>query len=106
MYPLGTIKLTWINPNDFSVLESQMYDPKRLDLALADAKGKPDWMIFQLTSTTNDAYTWKLLPYGTYKSFIRSMQFRNSVWYSMLLAGGIALGVYLLIDKGIQLYKK
>lgn len=103
MYKIGTLKLTWINPEDFTILESQMYDSNELEKALRDSESKPDWMLFQLVSTKDDGYQWKLLPYGTYKSFIRSMKWRKSEWTPFLLIGGIALGAYLILDKTSQL---
>jgi hypothetical protein len=103
MYRLGTLKLTWINPNDFTILESQMYDSDELEKALREAESKPDWMLFQLMSTKDDGYQWKLLPYGTYKSFVRSMKWRKSDWTPFILIAGIGLGAYLVLDKLSQL---
>ena len=103
MYRLGTLKLTWINPNDFTILESQMYDSDELEKALREAESKPDWMLFQLVSTKEDGYQWKLLPYGTYKSFVRSMKWRNSSWTPFIVIAGIGLGAYLVLDKISQL---
>ena len=103
MYRLGTLKLTWINPNDFTILESQMYDSDELEKALREAESKPDWMLFQLMSTKDDGYQWKLLPYGTYKSFVRSMKWRKSDLTPFILIAGIGLGAYLVLDKLSQL---
>ena len=103
MYRLGTLKLTWINPNDFTILESQMYDSDELEKALREAESKPDLMLFQLMSTKDDGYQWKLLPYGTYKSFVRSMKWRKSDWTTFILIAGIGLGAYLVLDKLSQL---
>jgi len=103
MYEIGTLKLTWINPNDYTLLESQMYYPNELKKALRDSESKPDWMLFQLVSTKDDGYQWKLLPYGTYKSFVRSMKWRNNPWTPLILVAGIGLGAYLVLDKIIQL---
>jgi hypothetical protein len=103
MYKLGTLKLTWISPNDFTILESQMYDSDELEKALREAESKPDWMLFQLMSTKDDGYQWKLLPYGTYKSFVRSMKWRKSDWTPFILIAGIGLGAYLILDKISQL---
>ena len=38
MYPIGTLKLTWINSNDYTILDSTMYKPQELDKALSEAK--------------------------------------------------------------------
>jgi len=103
MYEIGTLKLTWIEPTDFTILKSQMYGSDELNKALRDAESKPDWMLFQLQKTENDSYTWKLLPYGTAKTFERSMRIRNSAWYPIVIVGGIGLAAYLILDKASQL---
>lgn len=103
MYELGTLKLTWIEPTDYTVLKSQMYKKDDLNKALRDAESKPDWMLFQLQKTENDGYEWKLLPYGTYKSFVRSMKIRNSSWFPIAIIAGIGLGAFLILDKASQL---
>jgi len=60
MYTLGTLKLTWISPNDFSVLESTMFDKNNLSGALKLAESKPNFMLFELTETKGDFYKWDL----------------------------------------------
>jgi hypothetical protein len=90
-YKLGTIKLTWINPSDYTILESKMFDS--VDEALKNLPSnikKEDFMIFQLIKTDGTAYEWKLLPYGNHSEFIRSMEFRNN---KFLFYGSLALGV-------------
>lgn len=99
MYQKGTIKLTWINPNDYTILDSKMFKPDELEKALKEAEERKDWMLFQLESTKNDSYSWKLLPYGTADSFVRNMKLRDSLIlpYVVILGGG--LFIYLLLDK-------
>lgn len=99
MYQKGTIKLTWINPNDYTILDSKMFKPDELEKALKEAEERKDWMLFQLESTKNDSYSWKLLPYGTADSFVRNMKLRDSLIlpYAVILGGG--LFIYLLLDK-------
>lgn len=90
-YKLGTIKLTWINPSDYTILESKMFDS--VDEALKNLPSnikKEDFMIFKLNKTDGTAYEWKLLPYGNHSEFIRSMEFRNN---KFLFYGSMALGV-------------
>jgi hypothetical protein len=101
LYGSGTIKLTWINPNNYSILESKMFPKENLQQALEESKGKNKWMIFELKSTSGDQYSWSLLPYGEAKSFVRTMQFRDSIWYPLLIGAGILSVVYLGIN-----YKK
>lgn len=92
MYKEGTIKLTWINPQDFTILNSSMFND--IDSALNNTSDKKDWMIFQLDKVDNDNYTWKLLPYGKYKSFINGMKFRNSGFYGISIVLISALSIY------------
>ena len=92
MYQEGTIKLTWINPQDFTILNSSMFDD--IDSALKNTDDKKDWMIFQLEKVDNDNYTWKLLPYGKYKSFVNGMKFRNSGFYGISIVLISALSIY------------
>jgi hypothetical protein len=90
-YKIGTIKLTWINPSDFTILESKMFDS--VDEALKNIPtgiNKEDFMIFKLIKTDGTAYEWKLLPYGNHSEFIRSMEFRNN---KFIFYGSIALSI-------------
>ena len=100
MYSEGTIKLTWINPSDYTILESSMYDS--VNTALKNIGDKKDWMIFQLQKVEGDSYKWKLLPYGKYKSFVNGMRFRNSGLYGITIFSIACLsfyGIYKLISK-------
>jgi hypothetical protein len=90
MYEVGTIKLTWINPSDFTILESKMYKKDDLQKAISDAKTKPNFMLFTLLNVQGDQYQWKLLPYGEADRFVRSMQLSKS---PMIAYAGIALSV-------------
>ena len=64
-YELGTIKLTWINPKDYTILASKMF--LSVDEAL---KSLPkniksnEFLIFELIKSAGVSYEWKLLPYG------------------------------------------
>ena len=90
-YKIGTIKLTWINPSDFTILKSKMFDS--VDEALKNIPtgiNKEDFMIFKLIKTDGTAYEWKLLPYGNHSEFIRSMEFRNN---KFIFYGSIALSI-------------
>ena len=102
MYEIGTIKLTWINPSDFTILESRMYKKDELQKALADAKSKPDFMLFTLLNVQGDQYQWKLLPYGEANRFVYSMQISKSPMaaYAGIAIVGLALyGTYKLISR-------
>ena len=48
-YKLGTIKLTWIDPNDYTILESKMYDSVEEALKNIPTNIKKNqYMIFKL----------------------------------------------------------
>ena len=90
-YKIGTIKLTWINPTDYTILQSKMFDS--VDEAIQNIPSnikKNEYMIFKLIKTDGTAYQWKLLPYGNHSEFIRSMEFRNN---KFLFYGSLALSV-------------
>ncbi len=90
-YKIGTIKLTWINPKDYTILQSKMF--KSVDEALQNIPTsikKDEYMIFELTETDGVSYKWKLLPYGNYNSFIRSMEFRDN---KLLYYGSMSLAL-------------
>ena len=102
MYPIGTIKVTWIKKEDFTILNSQMFKKQDLQKAIDFAKnvsqGK-DFMIFELVETNkNDGYTWKLLPYGDYKRFVRTMQNADSAIFKGIVLIGIGLAVFGLLN--------
>jgi hypothetical protein len=103
MYEIGTIKLTWINPKDVTLLESKMYKKEDLQKALDDAKSKPDFMIFTLVKTgRKDEFQWKLMPYGEADRFVRSMQLSKNpiIPYLGIVVAGLALyGAYKLVNR-------
>jgi hypothetical protein len=96
MYEVGTLKLTWISPEDYSILESKMFAKKDLSKALEEAKSKNKWMIFELIKTQNDEYTWKLLPYGESERFVRIMKFKDSPLYTLSIIAGIGAVGFLI----------
>jgi len=91
-YKVGTIKLTWINPNDYTLLESKMFDSvsEALDNVPTNIK-ENEFMLFELIKTDGEAYEWKLLPYGVSKRFVRSMEFKDN---KLMYYGSMALGVF------------
>jgi hypothetical protein len=102
MYDKGTIKLTWINPSDYTKLESKMFSNSELPQAIKEGKKLGKFMIFRLIEEDDDSYSWKLLNFGQSKDFVQSMKFRDSN-YSKILIGGILLfsayGMYSLYKK-------
>jgi hypothetical protein len=90
-YKVGTIKLTWINPNDYTILESKMFNSVRDALNDLPPHFKHnEYMIFELIKTDGTAYEWKLLPYGLHKRFVKGMKFRDN---KLLYYGSFGLGV-------------
>lgn len=95
MYKPGTIKLTWIEPSDYSLLSSAMYES--VEDALKNTGGKKNWLIFRLKSVEGDNYTWELLPYGVSGKYIAGMKVYDN---PILKFGGIALaglGVFFIV---------
>jgi hypothetical protein len=76
-YSEGTIKLTWIDPKNYTILNSAMFET--IDGAISKApKDNDNWLLFKLETTDGLNYTWKLLPYGQYKEYISGMKFRDN----------------------------
>lgn len=95
MYQSGTLKLTWIDPKDYTILKSMMFKKGDLQKALEAAKPMGnDFMLFELVETKNDAYTWKLLPYGDAKRFVSTMKVYDSFLFKPLLIVGISFAIY------------
>jgi len=98
MYPIGTLKLTWINPIDYTTLNSKMYAADSIAEAIKDgetqkAKGS-NYMVMQLVTNNKDEYSWKLLPYGTYQEFLTGMQMRDSIFVHVTALAVVSLAVY------------
>ncbi len=103
MYPIGTLKLTWIDPKDYTILNSIMFKKEELQKALEVAKPfKNDFMLFELTQTKNDSYSWKLLPYGDAKRFVNTMKVYDNILFKPLVFLGVGFafyGIYKAINK-------
>lgn len=103
-YKEGTIKLTWIDPNDYKTLHSQMFNS--VEEALANLPKESlgnNWLIFKLTETDGNSYLWEVLPYGKHKGYVNGMRLRDN---KLLYYGGVSLmvlGAYFVI---IKLFKK
>lgn len=94
MYKVGTIKLTWIDPTDYSKLKSRMFDKNDLQEALDEGEKLGRFMLFELEKTNNHKYTWKLLPYGQSTDFVRSMKLRDSLLAKVAIVGIVLFSVY------------
>ena len=89
-YQLGTIKLTWIDPKSYKVLNSSMFNS--LDEALsASEQFQGDFLIFKLRNTDGVSYSWDLLDYGRSKEYVRGMKIKDN---PILKYGSIALMVF------------
>lgn len=100
MYPIGTLKVAWVEKNP-EYLSSDMFAPTQLGAAIALGEKKGDYMIMQLVSQSKDYYRWKVMPYGNYKQYIRSMKFRRKL--DNLLGGGDESGFNVNADVDLKL---
>jgi hypothetical protein len=103
MYPIGTLKLTWINPKDYTILNSTMFKKDELQSALEASKlfGN-DFMLFELIKTKGDGYSWKLLPYGDAKRFVSTMKIYDNILFKPLVILGVFFafyGIYEMVKK-------
>lgn len=89
-YKVGTYKLTWIDPNDYEILHSAMFESIAGALSKIP-KDNDNYLIFQLKQTDGINYTWHLLPYGQYKEYISGMKFRDN---KIMYYGGLALMIF------------
>lgn len=91
LYKNGTIKLTWINPSDYTILESKMFSSVNEALANIPASRGNNWLLFKLVQSDGTQYKWKLLQYGKWKGYVSGMKFRDN---PILKYGSIALIIY------------
>ena len=92
MYDKGTIKLTTINPKDYTLLESGMYNT--VEEALLDAQNLKDYLIFELQDVEGDAYRWRLLPYGSSTQYVSIMKMKDSALIKISMVAVLALAIY------------
>ena len=100
MYPIGTLKVTWVLGPEYTTLNSQMFKKQDLDKAIEYGKnmGGKDFMIFELAENKGDSYSWKLLPYGDAKKFVSSMKNQDSAIFKGIVLVGAGLAVYGLLN--------
>jgi len=90
-YNEGTIKLTWINPKNYKILESSMHKTiEEAKLSLPSNIEKEQYLLFELISTDGNSYKWKLLDGGRSSEYIQGMSFRDN---KILFYGSISLAV-------------
>jgi|TARA_R100000908_G_C3697637_1_gene109418 hypothetical protein len=94
-YNKGTIKLTWIDPKDYTILNSRMFtnlQDAKLSVPQTKSKGN-NFLFFQLSETDGNSYSWKLLPYGKHKEYVNGMKLKDNPIYKfgiplLALVGG------------------
>lgn len=94
-YGTGTIKLTWINPKDNSILESSMHltIEDALD-SLPNNIDKNNFLLFELIETDGVSYKWKLLKYGRYSQYKYGMDFFDNDLLFYGTTGLTLIGIY------------
>jgi hypothetical protein len=100
-YENGTIKLTWIDNNDYGILHSKMFDS--VEEALKNTYEKKNWLIFKLKQSYDNSYVWELLPYGQSKSYKSGMYISDKPLIKLFLFGLAATGAYFI---GKAIYDK
>lgn len=76
MYPLGTLKVAWIE-NNVQYLSSDMFKPNQLNDAISYGEKKGDYLIMQLDRQEGDNYRWKVMPYGRYREYLGAASLLN-----------------------------
>lgn len=99
MYSKGTIKLVWIPEDNYSLMESKMFDSVTEALNYAKAVGRTDFMLMSLIQTKDHYYQWRVLPYGSFTGYKLGMSiFKNKIVLTALVAL-TGYGLYKLIDR-------
>lgn len=104
-YKEGTIKLTWINPHDYSMLHSSMHNSVKDALNSLPQNVEPEnFLLFKLIKTDGNYYEWELLPFGRSKEYINGMKLRDNkfLYYgtvSLIILGVLHLGKLLISKK-------
>ncbi len=90
---IGNYQVCFFKAADNTVLYGKMFDTVEPALDYAHSlKGK--WLMFKLAGTTDTAYAWRLLPYGSYKSYKQALLLDSLKWvfYIAIAAGLIYIG--------------
>ena len=80
-------KLTWLDPLDPNYLYSKFFD-SQVDMVyyIQTLDKKMDYMAFEFYNYTElNGYVWKLMPYGSYKSY------QYGMWISEYIVGILLL---------------
>jgi len=97
-YSIGTIKLTYIDPENYEVLHGEMFGSIQEALNSAETKNKGNnWLLFELIQTDGKAYSWQLLPYGKHRGYVSGMKFRDNLILRSIVTGIFLYGSYQLV---------
>ena len=95
IYPIGTIKLTYINPSKYEFLHGEMYPDVKTALENANRLSNDEqWLLMELVKSDGKKYSWKLLPYGKYKGYVSGMIFRKNMIFRLIVISIFLFGVY------------
>ena len=78
-YKIGTIKLTWIDRDNYEILSGKMFNSVEEAMMNITPDLKSNWLLMELIETDGIEYKWQLLPYGSYKYYKRSMVFTEKM---------------------------
>lgn len=96
---IGTYKIDYLKPTEGEIVYTRMFD--KIEAALDfghELKGK--WLVFQKDGMSDTDYSWKLLPYGAYKSFNRAILI-DSMWWVI-----IGIAAFVLVWWIMKFFKK
>lgn len=104
-YKEGTIKLTWINPSDYKILHSTMFNSVEDALrSLPEGIDPQNFLLFKLVKTDGNYYEWQLLDYGRSKEYVSGMKFKDNkfLYYgtiALIILGAMHIGQLIISKK-------
>lgn len=104
-YPVGTVKLTFLSPDDYWTLNSKMFKSNDEAILYAIENNKKDWLIMKLVATDGNNYQWELQPNGAYRSYTTSMKIKDNFVLKMVLMALMLYGAYSLLTLGFKKLK-
>lgn len=84
-YKIGTIKLTWIDPDNYEILSGKMFNSVEEAISNVTPDLKSNWLLMELVETDGIEYKWQLLPYGSYSRYKRSMIFTEKMPLALII---------------------
>lgn len=95
-YSEGTIKLTWVDPSNYGLLHSKMFEDIDEAISFAKEAGLKNWLIFKLRHSESDEYVWDLMDSGDSKSYTMGMKISNNLPLKIVGGSLMVLGVIYL----------